>query len=93
MDDGFVDENTKINIGGIEWTYAGQRITDSHSGGVYDISDIMAQSSNIGAAKVITSHYADNPQILFDHLKNGSCTKNEHRASRCNKTSSSYTCQ
>ena len=69
MDDGFVDENTKINIGGIEWTYAGQRITDSHSGGVYDISDIMAQSSNIGAAKVITSHYADNPQILFDHLK------------------------
>ena len=69
MDDGFVDENTKVNIGGIEWTYQGQRVTDSHSGGVYDISDIMAQSSNIGAAKVITAHYASNPNILFNHLK------------------------
>ncbi|WP_185144805.1 penicillin-binding transpeptidase domain-containing protein [Elizabethkingia sp. JS20170427COW] len=69
MDDGFVDENTKVDIGGIAWNYAGQRITDSHSGGTYDISDIMAQSSNIGAAKVVTSHYADNPKIFFDHLK------------------------
>jgi cell division protein FtsI (penicillin-binding protein 3) len=75
MDDGFVDENTKINIGGIEWTYAGQRITDSHSGGVYDISDIMAQSSNIGAAKVITSHYAIILRFCSITLKNGSCTK------------------
>ncbi|NAW52287.1 PASTA domain-containing protein [Elizabethkingia argentiflava] len=69
MEDGFVDEKTKVNIGGIEWTYAGQRITDSHAGGVYDISDILAQSSNIGAAKVITSHYASSPKIFFDHLK------------------------
>jgi len=69
MDDGFVDEETKVNIGGIAWTYAGQRITDSHAGDVYDISDILAQSSNIGAAKVITEHYADDPKVFYDHLR------------------------
>ncbi len=69
MDDGFIDENTKINIGGISWTYFSQRITDSHAGGTYDISDILAQSSNIGAAKIITQHYADKPDVFLKHLK------------------------
>ena len=69
MDDGFIDENTKINIGGIKWVYGGQVINDSHPGGTYDIIDILAQSSNIGAAKIITQHYADKPDVFLKHLK------------------------
>lgn len=69
MEDGFVDENTEVNIGGIRWTYQGQVITDSHRGDVYDISEILAHSSNIGAAKVITKYYADDPKIFYNHLR------------------------
>ena len=49
MDDGFIDENTKINIGGISWTYYSQKLQILTQVGHYDISDILAQSSNIGA--------------------------------------------
>lgn len=69
MDDGFIDENTKVNIGGSSWTYAGQRISDSYGGGTYEISDVLAKSSNIGTAKIIVNAYAKNPQIFIDHLK------------------------
>ena len=69
MDDGFIDENTKVNIGNGVWNYAGQRITDGHGGGTYDVSDVLAKSSNVGAAKLITEHYADKPQVFIDHLK------------------------
>lgn len=41
MDDGFIDENTKVNIGNGVWNYAGQRITDGHGGGTYDVSDVL----------------------------------------------------
>ena len=69
MDDGFIDENTTENTNGGVWVYAGQRITDSHKGGVYEISDILAQSSNVGTAKLIVKAYADNPKIFINHLK------------------------
>ena len=69
MDDGFINENTKINVGGISWDYAGQKITDSHAGGTYDLSDILAQSSNIGAAKIITMNYGSKPEVFINHLK------------------------
>ncbi|MDO4224348.1 MAG: penicillin-binding protein 2, partial [Bergeyella zoohelcum] len=69
MDDGFIDENTKVNIGGGVWNYAGQRITDGHGGGTYEISDVLAKSSNVGTAKLITKYYASKPNIFFDHLK------------------------
>jgi cell division protein FtsI (penicillin-binding protein 3) len=69
MDDGFINENTKINVGGISWEYGGQKITDSHAGGTYDLSDILAQSSNIGAAKIITTNYGSKPEVFINHLK------------------------
>lgn len=69
MDDGFVDENTKVNIGNGNWNYAGQLITDGHGGGTYDVSDVLAKSSNVGAAKIITSHYADKPEVFLDHWR------------------------
>lgn len=69
MDDGFIDENTKVDIGNGIWIYSGQKITDGHGGGIYDVSDVLAKSSNVGAAKLITSHYAKNPEVFINHLK------------------------
>lgn len=69
MDDGFVNKNTIINIGGSRWEYAGQVITDSYPGGDYDLSEILAKSSNIGIAKIITLHYAKQPDVFINHLK------------------------
>ncbi|WP_332453366.1 penicillin-binding transpeptidase domain-containing protein [Chryseobacterium aquaticum] len=69
MDDGFIDENTTVNVGNGVWTYAKQRISDGHGGGTYEISDVLAKSSNVGTAKLITKFYAEKPQIFLDHLK------------------------
>ena len=69
MDDGFIDENTTVNVGGGVWNYAGQRISDGHGGGTYEISDVLAKSSNVGTAKLITKYYADKPKVFLDHLK------------------------
>ena len=69
MDDGFVDENTKVDTGDGTWSYAGQKISDGHGGGLYEISDILAQSSNVGSAKLIVKSYAENPKIFINHLK------------------------
>lgn len=69
MDDGFIDENTTVNTNGGVWNYAGQRITDSHRGGSYDISDVLAKSSNVGSAKLLVRAYESNPQIFINHLK------------------------
>lgn len=69
MDDGFIDENTTVNVGNGVWTYAKQRISDGHGGGTYDISDVLAKSSNVGSAKLITKFYADKPQVFLEHLR------------------------
>ena len=69
MDDGFIDENTTVNEGKGVWVYAKQRISDGHGGGTYDISDVLAKSSTVGTAKLITKYYAEKPQIFLDHLK------------------------
>ncbi len=69
MDDGFIDENTTVNVGNGSWVYAGQRINDGHGGGTYEISDVLAQSSNVGTAKLITQYYAEKPEVFIDHLK------------------------
>ncbi len=69
MDDGFIDENTTVNVGNGIWTYGKQRITDGHGGGTYEISDVLAKSSNVGSAKLITKFYADKPQVFLDHLR------------------------
>ena len=69
MDDGFIAENTTVNVGNGNWNYGGQLITDDHGGGSYEISDVLAKSSNVGTAKLITKYYAEKPQVFLDHLK------------------------
>lgn len=69
MDDGFIDENTTVDVGNGVWVYAKQRVSDGHGGGIYDISDVLAKSSNVGSAKLITQYYADKPEVFLDHLR------------------------
>ncbi|KEY18098.1 penicillin-binding transpeptidase domain-containing protein [Kaistella antarctica] len=69
MDDGFIDESTTVNVGNGVWTYAKQRISDGHGGGTYEISDVLAKSSNVGTAKLITKYYSDKPEVFLDHLR------------------------
>lgn len=69
MDDGFITEDTTVDVGGGRWVYAGQPVTDDHGGGTYDISDVLAKSSNVGSAKLITKYYGDKPEVFFDHLR------------------------
>ncbi|WP_226063642.1 penicillin-binding transpeptidase domain-containing protein [Kaistella polysaccharea] len=69
MDDGFINENTTVNVGNGVWTYAKQRISDGHGGGTYEISDVLAKSSNVGTAKLITQYYGSKPEVFLDHLR------------------------
>jgi cell division protein FtsI (penicillin-binding protein 3) len=69
MDDGFIAENTTVNVGNGTWVYGGQKISDGHGGGTYEISDVLAKSSNVGTAKLITKYYASKPSVFIDHLK------------------------
>lgn len=75
MDDGFIDKKTTVNTGDGSWEYRGQVIKDSYRGGVYDISDILALSSNIGSAKLIVRAYSSNPNIFINHLKRWKMTE------------------
>lgn len=70
MDDGFINENTKINVGNGTFEYGGAVVKDDHSrGGDYDLSDILAQSSNVGTAKIIVRNYSSKPEVFINHLK------------------------
>lgn len=69
MDDGYIDENTTVEVGGGVWKYKGQVISDDHGGGTYDISSVLSNSSNVGTAKLITKFYATKPDVFFEHLK------------------------
>lgn len=69
MDDGFINENTTVDIGNGVWVYGKQRIRDDHGGGTYEIADVLAKSSNVGTAKLITQFYGEKPQVFLDHLR------------------------
>ena len=69
MDDGFIDDNTTVDVENGTWVYGGQKISDGHGGGLYDISDVLANSSNVGTAKLITKYYKDSPNTFLNHLR------------------------
>lgn len=69
MDDGFITEDTTVDIGNGVWNYAGQKITDDHGSGIYEISDVLAKSSNVATAKLITKFYEDKPDVFLNHLR------------------------
>ena len=70
LEDGIVgDLNQRITTGR-SWAYSGGRpITDAHANTDVSITDVIAQSSNIGIAKIITSKYGANPHAFRDRLR------------------------
>ena len=72
MDDGFIDESTIVDVvGNGRWKYFDQPMSDSHvkGNGIYDIRDVLAESSNVGASKLITKYYGKRYSSIFNHLK------------------------
>ena len=62
IEDGFVHASTPVTIGA-SFPYAQARpITDTHSIGANPtVTEVLAGSSNIGTARIITSHYGEKP--------------------------------
>lgn len=69
VNDGFVDEKTTINTENGQWNYENQTISDGLSGGIYKIDDILAHSSNVGMAKIVTKHYENQPEKFYKYLQ------------------------
>lgn len=69
LDDHKIDTNTKVNCdGGIFQVYR-HKIKDSHLGtGIISVKKAFEISSNAAVAKLIYTHYKDNPRQFTDHL-------------------------
>ena len=64
-----VDVNQRISTGR-SWAYSGGRpITDAHANTDVSITEVIAQSSNIGIAKIVTSKYGSQPVAFSNRLK------------------------
>lgn len=70
MQDGFVHANTPVTIGS-SFPYAHSRpITDTHPIGANPtVTEVIAGSSNIGTARIITAHYGDKPWTFRKRLE------------------------
>jgi len=69
VNDGFVDEKATINTENGQWNYENQTIHDGMNGGNYKIDDILAHSSNVGMAKIITKYYENQPEKFYKYLQ------------------------
>lgn len=70
IDDGYIDANTTVDVGERQWIYKEQKITDDHPEvGKYDISSVLAKSSNIGTVKLLTKYYGAKQEVFLNHLK------------------------
>ncbi|MBK5203025.1 MAG: transpeptidase family protein [Prolixibacteraceae bacterium] len=74
IEEGLVDTSDIFDTGIGKWDYKDQTIYDSdygHGGhGAISVKKILEYSSNIGAAKVITSCYENHPKDFIDRLCN-----------------------
>ncbi|WP_340111184.1 penicillin-binding protein [Maribellus mangrovi] len=70
LEDGVVDTSDVVDTGNGTWRNNGRTISDSHHGGygVLTVKEVFEKSSNIGTAKIITGHYADNPKKYVDRV-------------------------
>ncbi len=67
LEDGIVNENSSIETGAV-WKYCGYDITDTHVSATKTPREIISGSSNIGMAKIITSHYGKKPSAWHERL-------------------------
>lgn len=69
LDDGYVEPNTKVNIGQGEWYIGGHRVKDDHGHGDITMSEVLSQSSNVGISKMIYKFYHENPKDYLVKIK------------------------
>ena len=79
LDHGVVDTSDVIDTGNGIWQYKGRTIYDSdhkHGGhGPITVREIFEKSSNVGFAKMITTHYEKNPKEYIDKIISMGITK------------------
>ncbi len=69
MEDGKIDLNQSVNIGGGAVTYFGRVMKDSHKGlGTLTAEQVFEHSSNVGTSKLIFAAYSAEPQKYIDGL-------------------------
>ena len=71
LEDGYVTPETRVEMSGLSWSYArGGVISDTHSiGASPTVVDILAGSSNVGTAKIITGAFGDEPWKFRERLQ------------------------
>lgn len=70
LEDGFVTLDSRVNGGTGQWSYLGQRVTDSHAVGMQTVKGAFAHSSNVCFAKLVTTYYANDPKRFVDRVQN-----------------------
>lgn len=68
INDGFVNEKTIIQTTG-RWEYGGQIISDGFGFEDSTIGGILAHSSNVGIAKIITKNYENQPEKFYKYVE------------------------
>lgn len=68
LEDGVVDTSDVYDTGNGSWRNSGRTITDTHGYGPLTVKQIFEKSSNIGVAKIITTHYGKNPKNYVDRV-------------------------
>jgi cell division protein FtsI (penicillin-binding protein 3) len=68
LEDGVVDTSDVVDTGNGRWVSNGRTITDTHGNGKLTVKEVFEKSSNIGTAKIITTHYAQNPKKYVDRV-------------------------
>lgn len=68
LEDGVVDTSDVVDTGNGSWVNNRRTIKDTHANGKITVKQVFEKSSNIGTAKIITSHYASHPRDYVDRV-------------------------
>jgi cell division protein FtsI (penicillin-binding protein 3) len=68
LEDGVVDTSDVIDTGNGRWVNTGRTISDTHGYGKLTVKQVFEKSSNVGVAKIITAHYANNQKKYVDRV-------------------------
>ncbi|MBV7441533.1 transpeptidase family protein [Weeksellaceae bacterium TAE3-ERU29] len=66
LKEGVIDTATYVETGNGRARLFGRTISDSHGYGTINVGDVLAKSSNIGTAKLITANYQDKPKEFLN---------------------------
>ena len=65
-----VNLNSKVNLEGGTWNYAGRVVRDAENHGKHEATVLEAfeESSNVGMAKLAVTYFNENPEAYFKHI-------------------------